>query len=339
MKTASFYASTILILLTGSSWAFQILTPSSSKPWHKTQIWFSASGRSDRPLFQRGWELQEKQTDDGNLPEKIAISESTVTSAMTPNDNEVETLSAEEEYRKRLEEAQTAFAKAEEARQKLLRQQQEKEKAKFAADDETLVTMDLVNTNDAPKLTVDENDMAMLSPFSRAEISYTDALTLEITLPPQNMGMNTLLSGAFSVAWFSAITPATFAARGLASFMFMLPFWIAGGAVAKAGVVDPLVRQKFTLGQYAWSLTKEIAGQTIQKVDRPTERLRGVKLRVIDYVNEIPRYELQLQLNGQYDKKNNDYSFGLWVGEENLDEAKELLQVINRQLKKFEVME
>jgi hypothetical protein len=153
------------------------------------------------------------------------------------------------------------------------------------------------------------------------------------------MGMNTLLSGAFSVAWFSAITPATFAARGLASFMFMLPFWIAGGAVAKAGVVDPLVRQKFTLGQYAWSLTKEIAGQTIQKVDRPTERLRGVKLRVIDYVNEIPRYELQLQLNGQYDKKNNDYSFGLWVGEENLDEAKELLQVINRQLKKFEVME
>jgi hypothetical protein len=167
---------------------------------------------------------------------------------------------------------------------------------------------------------------------SRALISYTDAQTLEITLPPQNVGMSTFMSGAFSLAWFSAITPATFAARGAASLMFMLPFWIAGGVVAKAGVVDPLVRQKFTLGKYAWSLTKEIAGQTIQKVEKPTERLQGVSVRLLDIINEVPRYELELLMSGESD----NYSFGIWAGEEKKKEAEELLELIDRQLRKFQ---
>jgi hypothetical protein len=142
-----------------------------------------------------------------------------------------------------------------------------------------------------------------------------------------------LLSGAFSLAWFSAITPATLAARGVASLLFMAPFWVAGGAVAKAGVIDPLVQHKLTLGRYAWSLTKELAGQTIQKVERPTERLVRVSVQMIDYVNEVPRYELQLFVSGGSVES---YSFGIWVGEENVQEAKALREVINRQLEKFQ---
>lgn len=254
-----------------------------------------------------------------------------------------EPISVEEEYHRRLKEAQAAFAAVEEARKKLALATTSITNGGTATGEEaqkndkkTLLSMTQGEESSTFATTFESADeigrLSNEAPISRALISYTDADTLEITLPPQNMGMSTLMSGAFSLAWFSAITPATFAARGAASMLFMLPFWVAGGAVAKAGVVDPLVRQKFTLGQYAWSLTKELAGQTIQKVEKPTERLKGVSVRLVDIVNDIPRYELELLMSGSGD----NYSFGIWTGEEKKKEAEELLKVINTQLKKFQ---
>ncbi|KAG7373378.1 hypothetical protein IV203_034102 [Nitzschia inconspicua] len=247
----------------------------------------------------------------------------------------------EEEYWKRLKEAQAAVAAAEEARQKLLALSQEDgivDANRKLLESTMLQSNDKIEIIDKDDVSIaieeGENEMDVISaPNTRALISYSDAQTLEITLPPKNMGMNTLLSGAFSLAWFSAITPATLAARGTASLMFMLPFWVAGGAVAKAGVVDPLVRQKLRLGRYAFSLTKEIAGQTIQKVEKPTARIQGVSIRLVDIINEVPRYELELLMSGGADR----YSFGIWTGDDMKKEAEELMQIIDRQLKKFRV--
>lgn len=47
-------------------------------------------------------------------------------------------------------------------------------------------------------------------PGSISRIDYTDAGTMIITIPPKGIATDSLFAAAFSVAWFSAIAPATF---------------------------------------------------------------------------------------------------------------------------------
>lgn len=77
----------------------------------------------------------------------------------------------------------------------------------------------------------------------KSRISYTDANTLEIELPAAGITADSAVSGAFAAVWLGAIAPATLSmlSAGLAPLLFMTPFWIAGGVVAKASanqVVD-----------------------------------------------------------------------------------------------------
>ena len=104
---------------------------------------------------------------------------------------------------------------------------------------------------------------------TRSKVTRSDAGTLVIEITPQGISSGVLFNGAFSVAWFSAIVPATFAALsgGLVGGLFLLPFWMAGGMVAKQAVVDPFVSNKLSIGQYAWSVESKYANQGIQKKD------------------------------------------------------------------------
>lgn len=161
-----------------------------------------------------------------------------------------------------------------------------------------------------------------------SRISYTDANTLQIELPPSGVDSNVFFSGAFSALWFSAVGPATIgmlSTGGIAPALFMVPFWLAGGMVAKMAVVDPFVSSKLTIGDYLWTLEKNyfrrMGNLTSKKQDGPTETLRGASVDVGMVVNNVPRYELRLFFDG-----NTIISFGNGLS---FDELEYLAGIIN----------
>ena len=171
--------------------------------------------------------------------------------------------SDEEDYARKLQQAQTAIQEAEEARLKML---QKKKKS----------------VGSIPLLT-------------RCKISKTDAGTLQIDIQPEGIKSSSLFSGAFSVAWFSAIIPATFAGGGPGGALFLLPFWMAGGLVAKTALVDPFVSGTLAIGQYAWTLQGKYAKSlTVKTKEGPTSQLKGCTVEQVIIVNGIPQFELRL---------------------------------------------
>jgi hypothetical protein len=166
--------------------------------------------------------------------------------------------SDQDEYRRKLAEAQVAIAAAEEARRRL---------------------------HPAPP--------SRPPRATRAKLSKTDAGTLIIELPPTGLNSGTIFSGAFSIAWFSVVLPATFSGV----WLFMLPFWAAGALVAKLAVVDPFVTSKLTIGQYAWSLKSIYGGQngiTLNEKEGATDDLRLARPELIAVVNGMPQYDIKL---------------------------------------------
>ena len=89
---------------------------------------------------------------------------------------------------------------------------------------------------------------------ARATVSRSDAGTLLVSIPPAGLNAGSLVGGAFSVAWFSMVGPATasMVATGGVSALFMLPFWAAGGAVAKQTIYDPAKATEMSIGEFAW---------------------------------------------------------------------------------------
>ena len=179
--------------------------------------------------------------------------------------------SQEEEYLRKLEEAKIAIAAANEARRKL--QQNTKSEAADCDDG-------------APPL------LARIP--SRVKLSKTDAGTMVMELPPTGLNAGSVFSGAFSLAWFSAVIPATFTG----AWLFMVPFWLAGAMVAKQAVVDPFVSSKLTIGQYAYSLQTIYgggnAGISLNDKEGSTEDLRTAEPALVAIVNEVPQYEIRL---------------------------------------------
>ena len=166
-----------------------------------------------------------------------------------------------------------------------------------------------------------------------SRISYTDANTLQIELPPSGVSADVFFSGAFSALWFSAVAPATVGmiSSGGVAALFMVPFWFAGGMVAKMAVVDPFVSSKLTIGDYMWTLEKNyFQGRgklTSKKEDGPTETFRGASVEVGMVVNNVPRYELRLFFGG------NTVSFGKGLS---FDELEYLAEAINEHCAKID---
>lgn len=166
------------------------------------------------------------------------------------------------DYQMKLKEAERAMAAAEEARQKLV-----------AANNKSV----------RPRP----------PPNSLARMQFSDAGTLLIEIPSKGLGTDSVFTGAFSLAWFSAIIPATFASGG-ASLLFMLPFWAAGGMVAKNAVFDPFVSGSLTVGKFAWSVENKYAKKRISSKEGPTEQLRGSTAEIVAVINGVPQAEIKL---------------------------------------------
>ena len=165
-----------------------------------------------------------------------------------------------------------------------------------------------------------------------SRITYTDANTLQIELPPSGVSADVFFSGAFSALWFSAVAPATVGmiSSGGVAALFMVPFWFAGGMIAKTAVVDPFVSSKLTIGDYLWTLEKnyfQSRGKLTSKTeDGPTETFRGASVEVGMLVNNVPRYELRLFFDG------NTISFGKGL---DYDELEYLALTINEHCAKI----
>lgn len=158
---------------------------------------------------------------------------------------------------------------------------------------------------------------------SRARLSTTDAGTLIIDLPATGMDSSAVSSGIFGAIWFSSILPVTFAG-GIATAAFMLPFWLAGGFVAKTAIVDPFTSSQLSLGKYAWSLSTSYGPKGIRQVEGSTQDLRGASVQDLSLeVNGKPFYEIKLY----GDKGTTGFGNGLEP-----EELEYLAHVINKHL-------
>jgi len=131
----------------------------------------------------------------------------------------------------------------------------------------------------------------------RAQISKTDAGTLVIDLPAEGFTSKSVMSGAFSIAWFSAIGPAT-VSGGLMAAPFLLPFWLAGGLVAKTAFVDPFVNTRLSIGEFGWSLQSSFRNSNKSRESSgSTDQLKGAELVDLTKIVEgKPRYNYELKL-------------------------------------------
>lgn len=235
------------------------------------------------------------------------------------------------DYKKKLAELDDAIANAEKEKQKLL----QAELDRFEKND-SLVSVDEWSPRELKmppppqaQMVPSDNDVysgrikkssttRSRSMATRSKVTRSDAGTLVIEITPQGISSGTLFNGVFSVAWFSAIVPATFAALsgGLVTGLFLLPFWAAGGMVAKQGFVDPFVSSKLTVGQYAWSVESRLTKAQIQKKEGATEDLQGAKLECPLVVNNVPQYQVSL-----YDRTNGVIALGQGLPEEELQKV------------------
>jgi len=131
---------------------------------------------------------------------------------------------------------------------------------------------------------------------ARTRISRSDAGTLLIEVPAAGLSQGTLVGGAFSVAWFSTIIPATASmlSTGGVSALFMAPFWLAGGAVAKQTVLDPARATSLSIGEFAWEIQRRVTKVPLSAASGSTEELEGCSVEVAAYVNGVPSYHLLL---------------------------------------------
>ena len=125
---------------------------------------------------------------------------------------------------------------------------------------------------------------------ARTSISRSDAGTLLVEVPPTGFNAaGSLMGGAFTAAWFSAIVPATgtMIATGGASALFMLPFWLAGGVVAKQTVVDPVKATSLSIGEFAWELQQRAVGLPLSSAAGASDELDGCSVEIAAYVNAV----------------------------------------------------
>ena len=205
----------------------------------------------------------------------------TLEAPSSPSSPSLSALSTEEqEYKIKLAEAERAVAEAQQARKKLaLSRYDESNEQIIGGGSRSLSSPSSVSTK--PLAT-------------RSTISYTDANSIVVTVPPIGLAANSVMPGVFSVAWFSAIIPATVAAGGIGSALFLLPFWLSGGLVAKLAFYDPFLGGELTIGRYAWSLKGTYIGMKRKEKDGATAELRGAVAEVAAVVNGIPNAELRL---------------------------------------------
>ena len=105
----------------------------------------------------------------------------------------------------------------------------ELEKAREEQERQRQLEMELFNNRfqspPAPSFQGNSRERVKDISIFRSQISYTDANSLQIELPPSGVNADVFFSGAFSALWFSAVGPATVGmlSSGGAAALFIRP--------------------------------------------------------------------------------------------------------------------
>ena len=177
-------------------------------------------------------------------------------------------------------------------------------------------------------------------------LSHTDAGTLLMEFPATGWTAHAAIAGGFAVAWFAALVPAT---TTLAVVPLLLPFYLAGGMLAKSVVVEPFTSTALSIGKYGWSLSQsryrknalEVASGATQDIQSAIVVERRSHIATKRHGREAENccdgtriqyiYELQLIL-----APNGNIAKAMTIGKsfDNIDEPTQLANIINEQLEK-----
>lgn len=161
----------------------------------------------------------------------------------------------------------------------------------------------------------------------KAIISRTDAGTLVVDFPSTGINADAVIAGSFSIAWFSVIVPSTLTG-GWLMFPFLLPFWLAGGVVAKAALVEPFTSSQLSIGEFAWRLSSQFQ-KRVREISGSTDSIHHA--RVLDQtriINYKPHYKYELRLY-------TDSGVVSVLTSSDPDEPKYLAELVNDQLSKL----
>ena len=88
------------------------------------------------------------------------------------------------------------------------------------------------------------------------------------------------------------------AGTGIAPVLFMAPFWLAGGLLAKNAFYDPFISSSVSIGRHLWTCESRVLKKSARRVDGPTGNLMGTSVEVKVVINDVPIYQLQMNRLG-----------------------------------------
>ena len=121
--------------------------------------------------------------------------------------------------------------------------------------------------------------MTRILDASPASLSYTDAGTLAIYIPPRATPRDVLLGGPvsfFGVGWLC--TACSIFLAPIALPMISLIKCVKYGLIAislKQNLIDPTTDTTLTIGRYEWKLRRTVAGVVTREVEGSTDTLRS----------------------------------------------------------------
>ncbi|GAB4823289.1 hypothetical protein N2152v2_010335 [Parachlorella kessleri] len=148
---------------------------------------------------------------------------------------------------------------------------------------------------------------------------------LEIEIPPAGLTGSSISIGAFALVWNAFVafwTVSALAGGGLLFGLFSIPFWLAGGQLAKSALAGAFKRERLQVGLNSWRFQQQLAllreggsvdweaqegvgrkeakGKTQDGVGRKeakgkTQDLDGASVEITGYVNGVPQTQLVLQ--------------------------------------------
>ena len=170
-------------------------------------------------------------------------------------------------------------------------------------------------------------------------ISYTDAGTLQLHFAATGITSNAVMAGAFATAWFGALVPAT----TLTVAPMLLPFYLAGGLMAKQAVVDPFTSTTLSLGDYAWSLdTSRYQGPSKSIASGATSDIVQavvVERSSVDKETKTRRFSFDLQLVLNNTRRQTTKPVTVRRGFANRDEPERLAHTVNQHLAQIRALE
>jgi hypothetical protein len=139
---------------------------------------------------------------------------------------------------------------------------------------------------------------------SRVIVEREGKTKLLIVIPPAGLTANAAATGGFAILWNSIVatwTVSALAGGGILFAAFSIPFWLAGGGVAKMAYEEVFEASRLTLdaapGTYALDVTATGLKNDVDAGD--LDDVTGARIVVESTTNDVPNYCLELEIGAK----------------------------------------